>query len=67
MVDVEHALIVLRQKRPVSELHVFVPQTQLNELAERPSILEHGEKAEDEHRFIAQRDNKNKMLLHLFE
>ena len=49
MVDVEHALIVLRQKRPVSELQVFVPQTQVSELAERPSVSEQAEMAEDEH------------------
>ena len=50
MVDVEHVFIALRQKRPLSELHSFVPQTHVSELAERPSVLEQAEKAEDEHR-----------------
>ena len=35
--------------RPVSELHVFVPQTQVSELVELPSVLEQTEMAEDEH------------------
>ena len=41
--------IALRQKRPLSELHVIVPQTQVIELAEVPSVLEQAEMAEDEH------------------
>ena len=35
--------------RPVSELHVFVPQTQVSELVSLPSVLEQTEMAEDEH------------------
>ena len=49
MLDVEHSFIALRQKRPLSELHIFVPQTQVTELAERPSVLEQAEMAEGEH------------------
>ena len=49
MSDVEHWFIVLRQKRPLSELHVFVPQMQVTELVERPSVLEQAEMVEDEH------------------
>tara|TARA_B100000780_G_C20708578_1_gene281685 strand:- start:98 stop:391 length:294 start_codon:yes stop_codon:yes gene_type:complete len=49
MAEVEHQFIALRQKRPLSELHVFVPQTHVRELAERPSVLEQAEMAEDEH------------------
>jgi len=49
MVDVEHALIALRQKRPLSESHTFVPQTQVSELVERPLVLEQAEMTENEH------------------
>ena len=49
MVFVEHSFIALRQKRPLSELHIFVPQTQVTELAERPSVLEQAEMVKDEH------------------
>ena len=51
MLDFEHAFIALRQKRPLSELHIFVPQAHdVSELTESPSVFEQAEMVEDEHR-----------------
>ena len=47
--DLEHALIALRQKRPVVGVHSFVPHTHVSELAKDPSAVEQAEMAEDEH------------------
>ena len=49
MVEEEHWLNALWQKRPVVGVHSFVPHTHVSELAKDPSAVEQAEMAEDEH------------------